>query len=231
MTVLFRTPYGSALYGTFTPDSDTDYVTVYLPDITDVLVGNLPQRVREKSTNTGDGKNSASDVDEKFVTVQKFASDFYEGKQYAVEVAFAAMAAHMSTIDKQFQYLAGWLVHQVVSTRALLSDEAVEGLIESARRACVSGDHKKAYSNLRLVTTSIELRSQGYLAFPMLSANRLRAIKRGECSIEDHVEFLQRMQKTPPVGRLFANYHLDRKHFNEELARHIRTMYFYQDDL
>jgi len=39
MEVLFKTIFGSQLYGTNTPNSDVDYKGVFLPNLKDVLVG------------------------------------------------------------------------------------------------------------------------------------------------------------------------------------------------
>lgn len=230
MQVLFRTVYGSALYGTSTPNSDADYVTIYLPSLTEVLVGRLPQKVRESSTNKGDGKNVSSDVDEKFVTVQKFASDFYEGKQYAVEVAFAAIWTKAEKMDTGFFCLNNWLTSQVVSSRALLDDNAVLGLTEAALEAQRRGDNKKAYSSLRLVTTSLELRQNAYLSYPMLNATLLREIKQGNGSVEGYVDWVRRAQKEAPTSRLVSNSHMGRESFDERLATYIADIYGLKND-
>lgn len=86
--VLFKCLYGSELYGTDTLTSDTDYITVFLPNFKDVLLGHqLYTKVRTSSNNKV--KNSVDDVDERFVPFQTFVKEFFEGQTYALELVMA----------------------------------------------------------------------------------------------------------------------------------------------
>ena len=55
--------FGSHMYGTDTPDSDTDYKGVYIPHIKDVILGDAPKSSINISTGDTDGKNTSDDID------------------------------------------------------------------------------------------------------------------------------------------------------------------------
>ena len=87
-TTLFRTVFGSKLYGTATPSSDSDYKEIVLPSMRSLLLGHKLVNV-VKQTAPGRGANDASDVDTEYIPVQVFARDFLGGQTYAIELAFA----------------------------------------------------------------------------------------------------------------------------------------------
>lgn len=83
---MMKCVYGSKLYGTDGPSSDTDYKTVFLPDFKDIILGRQ-LRTKQRSTSTDKAKNNCDDVDEQFVPLQTFAREFFEGQTYALELA------------------------------------------------------------------------------------------------------------------------------------------------
>ena len=117
-TVLMKCVYGSKLYGTDGPNSDTDYKTVFLPDFKDVLLGRQ-LRTKQRSTGTDETKNSKDDVDEQFVPLQTFAREFFEGQTYALELAmfvthnqYAKPAVGLHHLDPKFEVFVKHLVHR-----------------------------------------------------------------------------------------------------------------------
>ena len=94
MLHLFSTKFGSKLYGTQTPMSDTDIKHIVLPDLDDILLG---KKIENKVKNTNketNVKNSIDDIDEEFIPIQTFAKHFLEGQTYALELAFAIEGSH-----------------------------------------------------------------------------------------------------------------------------------------
>src|SRR5664279_214291 len=95
--VLYQVTYGSKLYGTSTPTSDTDLKSVYLPAIDDLLLGKklvaTKTRVDEHGVKVPD-KDSMPDrgVENEYIPFQTFVRDFVRGQTYAVEIAWAVMA-------------------------------------------------------------------------------------------------------------------------------------------
>ncbi len=94
-TQLFKTVYGSKLYGTSTPTSDTDEKAVYLPNFNDVLLGRKLQTYKKRFN--ADGSPLADDgtpmpdngVETEYVPFQTFCRDYLNGQTYALEVVMA----------------------------------------------------------------------------------------------------------------------------------------------
>ena len=97
--VMFLVTYGSKLYGTNTDKSDTDLKAIYLPQISDLLLGK--KLVATKKRWDADGQPLPDSVDGKalpmvdggteceYIPFQTFVRDFVAGQTYAVEVAHA----------------------------------------------------------------------------------------------------------------------------------------------
>jgi RNA repair pathway DNA polymerase beta family len=94
MKTLFTCTYGSHLYGTSTPTSDTDRKVVYLPEFDDVLLGKklsiFKTRVDADGRPLTDGESMpANGVEVEHIPFQTFCRDFLNGQTYAIEVAHA----------------------------------------------------------------------------------------------------------------------------------------------
>lgn len=72
--------FGSKLYGTSTPKSDTDIKGVMLPSVKSCYLGKIPNSI-VMNTN-GSGKNSEFDVDEEFYSLQYFLKLASKGEIY-----------------------------------------------------------------------------------------------------------------------------------------------------
>lgn len=86
---IFRTTFGSRLYGTSTPASDVDYKSVFIPDAKSILL----QRAKE-TYNTqrpkGEGeKNVAGEVEEERFSIQRYLGLLAEGQTVAIDMLFA----------------------------------------------------------------------------------------------------------------------------------------------
>lgn len=103
--VLYQVVYGSKLYGTNTPTSDTDLKSVYLPLIDDLLLGKklvaTKSRVDEHGVPVPD-KDSMPErgVENEYIPFQTFVRDFVRGQTYAVEIAWAVVANGPSAPDR-----------------------------------------------------------------------------------------------------------------------------------
>lgn len=87
--IIFKTIVGSHLFGTNTPNSDTDIKGVFVPSAESIIVPNL--HTNHMSFNTGDSKskNTSSDTDEEYFAVHKFLDMLYRGDMIATEIMFA----------------------------------------------------------------------------------------------------------------------------------------------
>ena len=90
MKTVFTTIFGSKLYGTDTPESDTDWKSVFLPELKSLLRGH---RIKNSVKTTGkEGmKNGADDEDHEHIPLQVLAEDFLKGQTYALEIVFVAL--------------------------------------------------------------------------------------------------------------------------------------------
>lgn len=92
---LFSLYYGSKLYGTSTPSSDTDVKVVYIPALNDVLAGNLKRNFKERYDADGNkitddqAKMPDNGIETEHISVHTFVRDFVEGQTYALEIAHA----------------------------------------------------------------------------------------------------------------------------------------------
>lgn len=90
--ILYSTQFGSRLFGTSTPQSDTDIKHIILPEIGSLLRG---RTLSNRSVTTNElTKNGPEDVDLEYVPLQCLARDFYEGQTYALEIAYSIDGSH-----------------------------------------------------------------------------------------------------------------------------------------
>lgn len=85
--VLMR--FGSHLYGTATPISDTDYKGVFMPDRSAVLLGRIPRSVSASTKPGSRVKNTAEDTDEELYSLHYFMELACEGQTVAIDMLHA----------------------------------------------------------------------------------------------------------------------------------------------
>jgi hypothetical protein len=85
MKPLIKLEFGSALYGTKTPESDTDYKGVHVPDANS-LVTQDADRVISNSTGSDKIKNTKDDVDDESYSILKFFDMLKRGDMVAQEL-------------------------------------------------------------------------------------------------------------------------------------------------
>lgn len=91
MTPIVRVLFGSQLYGTALPTSDTDYKSVYIPGAEDILMQAKIARSTVSIKTKADSaiKNTADDVDDESFSLIKFFQMLEAGESLALEVLFA----------------------------------------------------------------------------------------------------------------------------------------------
>lgn len=89
MTIIMKTLFGSHLYGTNTPESDTDYKGVFLPTKNQILLGKIP-RQEQKHTNIKRGKkNTKEDIDYQIFSLHYFIYLACQGETAALDMLHA----------------------------------------------------------------------------------------------------------------------------------------------
>lgn len=90
MKVIMRTPFGSKLYGTATPESDTDFKGIFLPEGNDILLGKAPKSI-QMNTNNDRTKNTSEDTDEEYFSLQYFLEMAFKGETIAIDMLHAPL--------------------------------------------------------------------------------------------------------------------------------------------
>lgn len=101
--LLFLTSFGSKLYGTNTPSSDTDYKGLFLPTLEDVLTKE-DARHYTFSTGASDSKNTSEDTDVQLWSLGYWLDLLKKGDTNALDLFFAMFSEHQEKFfDEQFE--------------------------------------------------------------------------------------------------------------------------------
>jgi len=92
-TVIYVTVSGSKLYGTDTPDSDTDLKGIFIPDINDVLL-KKDLKVYTRDTNNTKEKNSSEDIDFTLHSIYQFMDLIQKSETGTVDLFFSMFSNH-----------------------------------------------------------------------------------------------------------------------------------------
>jgi len=82
--------FGSHVYGTSLPTSDTDYKGVHIPDVRDMLLQRVKPAVSEKTKTDPNARNTAEDIDFESFPLQQFMKLLLEGQTIAVDMLFTS---------------------------------------------------------------------------------------------------------------------------------------------
>jgi len=63
--------FGSTVYGTRLPTSDTDYKSIFIPSKRDLYLGRAPETIQHKTKLDATARNTADDVDEESFSLRK----------------------------------------------------------------------------------------------------------------------------------------------------------------
>ena len=190
--MVFKTQYGSRLYGTNGPKSDTDWKYLFLPTLKDTLLGKQVLKTKFVSPNMED---KSMQVDEDFVPVQKFAYDFLKGVPYAVEVAFGAHGNHAEQkfVHMKFDPFVRELREKFLTRKLSGFLGFVNNMKGKVDKEPLSKlDFKDMYHGLRVAHQATQLLRTGNLTFPYPShvADLLLKVKNGEVPMYNVAEGL-----------------------------------------
>jgi hypothetical protein len=85
MKVIVKMLFGSRVYGTNVPESDTDYKQIFLPSFEDLALFRVKQIVSQSSTS---GKNTSEDVDIESIELGRFLNLCINGQTNAIDMLF-----------------------------------------------------------------------------------------------------------------------------------------------
>jgi predicted nucleotidyltransferase len=109
--------FGSHLYGTATPSSDTDLKAVYLPDADDILLQRVAPTLTESRAKEGGERNRPEDVDRETYSLQRYLQLLADGQSVAIDMLFAPDVAMTREPDPLWRRIQA-LGPRLVSSRA-----------------------------------------------------------------------------------------------------------------
>jgi hypothetical protein len=80
--------FGSHLYGTDTPQSDTDRKSVHIPDVRDILLQRVVPTISTRTKSNTHSKNTSEDIDRESFSLHKFLQFVVEGQTVALDMLF-----------------------------------------------------------------------------------------------------------------------------------------------
>jgi predicted nucleotidyltransferase len=84
--------FGSKLYGTNTPQSDTDYKGIFMASLNSIVLGKASKTLHENIVSKNKaGRNAPDAVDSEQIELRKFIEDALNGQTYALDMLFAPM--------------------------------------------------------------------------------------------------------------------------------------------
>lgn len=85
MELVMKSVFGSQLYGLATPQSDTDYKGIYIPDHADLIMQKAVKSISQ-STGSDHSKNTAEDVDLELFSLHEFIRLAAKGETVAIDM-------------------------------------------------------------------------------------------------------------------------------------------------
>lgn len=89
MRQIFRTKFGSRLYGTSTPSSDVDFKSIFIPDGRSILLQRTKGAINDQRPKQEFEKNVAGEVEEERFSLQRYLGLLAEGQTVALDCLFA----------------------------------------------------------------------------------------------------------------------------------------------
>ena len=117
--------FGSQLYGTSTPASDTDYKGIYLPSMREMMLGRVKNSFTMNTKKNSNEKNTSDDVDMEFYSLQYFFELAKKGETVALDMLHAPLWA-CTQVTPEWSYL--------VEKRKLFYTKNLSSLVGYARR-------------------------------------------------------------------------------------------------
>ncbi len=89
-TVIVKMLFGSRVYGTALPSSDTDFKGIFLPIGRDIVLGRAPstQNIHTNDPNSGT-KNTADDIDIELFSIYRYLELLSQGQTVSLDILFA----------------------------------------------------------------------------------------------------------------------------------------------
>lgn len=95
MKTILKTEFGSKIYGTSVPTSDTDYKSIFIPDGKDLILQRAPKHLQQNTKSDQTKKNDSSDVDHEMFSIQSYCKLLAESQTPCLDVLFSPKEFHV----------------------------------------------------------------------------------------------------------------------------------------
>lgn len=89
MNTIFKTEFGSCMYGTSLPTSDKDFKAIYLPEAKDILLQQVKDNIHQGTKLDKNAKNNPDDIDFEIFSLQEYLKLLLEGQTVSLDMLFA----------------------------------------------------------------------------------------------------------------------------------------------
>lgn len=170
MKTIVTSYFGSKLYGTDTPASDTDYYRIIVPSAQEIIFG----RDEIQTSSTNPGKNTSVDEDLTVMSLKKFVEQCMVGELNAISLLYAPERSLIDT-SLEWSYLQAHK-HKFITTRMKLFG-FINGNLKQIHK---KEDFKQASNILRTIEQVNQLFTVGFITYPIKNARVIKAIKNKE---------------------------------------------------
>lgn len=94
MKLIAQMQFGSHVYGTNVPESDTDIKQVYIPEARDIILQKVKNSLNVQTKSDIHMKNTAEDIDTETFSYQQFIKLLMEGQTVALDMVFTPYSFH-----------------------------------------------------------------------------------------------------------------------------------------
>lgn len=102
--IVFDGIFGSTLYGTNTPESDTDYKAIFLPKPKDIILG-IGSNHFNQNTSNDKTKNTSNDVDREFYSLKYFIDLAIKGETVALDMIHTPIDMNLASKNKVWEFI------------------------------------------------------------------------------------------------------------------------------
>jgi len=129
MNKLFELTFGSKLYGTDTPASDTDLKSIYLPTAREIVLGSYKKTISTTRPKQTGERNNKDDIDIEIFSLDRYLKLLTEGQTVALDILFAG--TNMYTYINRDDY---WVFSNIYSNKHELLSKDVTAFFGYAKQ-------------------------------------------------------------------------------------------------
>lgn len=190
MHTIVTMKFGSHLYGTSTPASDTDYKGVYIPEAWDILLGSYQDVIQSNSKLDTSVKNGAGDIDREVFSLRKFLALVSEGQTVTIDMLFAPESALVGSTSYKW--------HDIQANRDKLLSSQYNSFVGYCRQQANKYGIKG--SRVAAAKAAVDLLSGYALNASSIRLGDISRTVEGALSGMEHIEFIDK--PTPGGGTI-----------------------------